>query len=445
MTRIDASSATQGAGSAAHQPRWGLVMTAAIAVTLLGWAGWLEWGHGRSSIAAPTPHDLPPKAPPSTQAAERGALLARAGNCAGCHTQAGGAAYAGGRGIPTPFGTVFAGNLTPDEATGLGRWSANDFWQALHHGRSRDGRLLYPAFPYTNTTLVNRADADDLWAYLRRLPPVRQANRAHQLEFPINTQAALAVWRALYFTPAAYVPDPLRSKPWNRGAYLVRGLGHCNACHAPRNALGAAGDSPELRGGTNPQLGWHAPNLAPLASEDRSAWQRRTLGLLRTGRNEHTIASGPMAEVVFNSLQHLPTDDLAAMATFLSELPPRTAPGAPPAITQEADAATMRNGAALYDEHCALCHGKAGMGEAGAYPALAGNPAVLADPPTNAMRLIIEGGFPADTPGHPKPYGMPPFGPILSGEQIAAVLTYIRNAWGQRAPPVSALEVKRAR
>src|SRR5262249_17737173 len=159
----------------------------------------------------------------------RGAYLAKAGDCAACHTERGGAPYSGARGIDTPFGTVYAPNITPDMETGIGNWSAADFWRAMHNGRSKDGRLLYPAFPYADFTLVTREDSDALYAYLRSVPAVRQPNKPHALRFPYDQQVSLAVWRALYFRPAVYAPDPGKSQDWNRGAYLVRGLGHCAA------------------------------------------------------------------------------------------------------------------------------------------------------------------------------------------------------------------------
>ena len=178
-------------------------------------------------------------APATPEQVARGAYLARAGNCMACHTARGGEAYAGGRSIDTPFGTIVAGNLTPDPETGLGRWSTEAFRRALHEGRSRDGHLLYPAFPYTHTTLLSDADVDALYAHLRQLAPVQQSQPAHELRFPYNTQSALALWQLLQFQPQRFAPDAARSAEWNRGAYLVNGLGHCAACHSPRNQFGA--------------------------------------------------------------------------------------------------------------------------------------------------------------------------------------------------------------
>ncbi|MFG5410509.1 c-type cytochrome [Piscinibacter sakaiensis] len=213
----------------------------------------------------------------------RGAYLARAGNCGGCHSAPGGAEMAGGRGIDTPFGTVYAGNLTPDPETGLGGWSAEDFWRALHHGRSRDGRLLVPVFPYPEYTRVRRADADDLYAYLRSLPAVRQSAPAHTLRFPFDTPLALAAWRLLYFTPGEQADDPARDAAWNRGRYLVRGLGHCGACHTPRNALGGPRDADEFGGGPIPMQRWIAPSLASAAEAGRRLVRRRGGGAAADG------------------------------------------------------------------------------------------------------------------------------------------------------------------
>ena len=184
---------------------------------------------------------------PTPALVAQGEYLTRLGNCMACHTVQGGAPFAGGRGIETPFGVVYSSNLTPDKATGLGAWTSAEFWRAMHNGRGKDGRLLYPAFPYTSYTHVTREDSDAIFAYLQSLPPVAQANKAHALRFPYSTQAALGVWRALFFTPAdaaqpappapqalatAQVPD------YQRGAYLVNGLGHCAACHTPPQQLG---------------------------------------------------------------------------------------------------------------------------------------------------------------------------------------------------------------
>lgn len=379
----------------------------------------------------------------------RGAYLASAGNCQACHSARGGAPYAGGRAIETPFGTVFSSNLTPDAEHGLGRWSAPQFWRAMHHGRSADGRLLTPAFPYDNTTLVSRADSDALYAYLRSLAPVAQAVRPHELRFPFNTQVALAVWRALYFEPREFQADASQSADWNRGAYLVQGLGHCNACHASRNALGATHGPLDLGGGLIPVHNWYAPSLADGREAGVADWDRAEIvALLKTGAVSRAsglvTASGPMGEVVLRSTQHLSDADLGAMATYLQTLGAR-ADASQTAAPEARQAKPHARGEKLYVDHCAACHGDRGEGVPGAYAPLAGNRAVTMGVPANLVRIVLEGGFAPDTPGHPRPFGMPPFGQTLDNEELAALLTHVRTSWGNQSSAVSALQVNRYR
>ena len=372
----------------------------------------------------------------------RGAYLARAGDCIACHTARGGVAYAGGRALDTPFGRFYGPNLTPDQDTGIGAWSADDFWNALHNGVGKDDRLLYPAFPYTNYTKVTRADADALFAYFRSLPPQRQPNRPHELSFPYNQQALLAGWRLLYFRPGEFAAQPARGATWNRGAYLVEGLGHCSACHSTRNRLGAANDA--LAGGMIPTLGWYAPSLTAGAEAGLGDWdEAHIVALLGTGISPRGSATGPMAEVVARSLQHLTPDDLGAMAGYLKSLP--AAPVAPQPAQPPAGEQVLADGGRIYAAQCAACHGDDGRGKLPAYPPLAGNRAVTMTPAVNAIRMIVNGGFPPGTRGNPRPYGMPPFGHELDDAQVAAVLSWIRVSWGNAGAPVSALEVNRYR
>jgi len=370
----------------------------------------------------------------------RGAYLARAGNCAACHTAQGGEPYAGGRPIETPFGTVYASNLTPDRANGIGNWTAFDFWRAMHEGRAPDGRLLYPAFPYTSFTLVSQDDADALFAFLRSLPPVAQANRAHAMRWPYDSQLALAAWRTLYFRPAAFQGDPAQDSQWNRGAYLVQGLGHCNACHTARNLLGAIDDRLALAGGTMPMNNWYAPSLLQPAEAGLGQWEVADIvRLLGTGRAGNASVIGPMADVVFHGTQYLTQADLTAMATYLKSLPQDAStpdPGSPTA---------SRQGAQIYDDNCAQCHGKNGEGVAGAYPALAGNRAVLMRNTTNLVQVVLHGGFAPATQGNPRPFGMPPYKLALDDRAVAAVLTHVRASWGNSAGAVSEFDVGRYR
>jgi len=377
------------------------------------------------------------------QQVERGRYLALAGNCAGCHTTRGGAAYAGGLGIDTPFGTVYAGNLTPDERTGIGSWSAAQFWRALHNGRSKNGRLLYPAFPYPSFTQVTRADSDALYAWLRTVPAADAPNTPHKLRFPYDTQAALAVWRALSFTPGTFVADAAKPAEWNRGAYLVNGLGHCIACHGPRNALGATEGERGLSGGSVPVERWYAPSLTSKREASVAGWDKQhVVDLLKTGTSPRASVMGPMADVVYRSTQHLRDDDLGAIAVYLQQLPDST-PAPSSTAPQRRDAGVMARGARIYDQRCAYCHGDAGQGQAGAYPPLAGSRAVNMETPVNLIQAVRRGGFLPATAGNPRPYGMPPFGHLLDDEEIAAVLTYVRGAWGNDAAPVMLRETMR--
>ena len=420
--------------------RWTLASAAVLLLAAFATVAWQLKMPGANDKAFPANAavtDLP-------ALAARGAYLARAGNCMACHTARGGLPYVGGRSINTPFGAVFSSNLTPDPQTGIGRWSASDFWRALHHGQSRDGRLLYPAFPYTNYTEVSRADSDALHAFLMQLPPVVQPASAHTLRWPFNTQAALALWRALYFRPASYQPDTQQSAEWNRGAYLVRGLGHCSACHSARNALGANSTPLDLAGGLIPMQNWYAPSLTSALEAGVADWsQQDIVTLLKTGVSARGSVLGPMAEVVLHSTQHLSDADLGAMAQFLKQLTPtptlvlQAAPTAP--------AAVRTLGAGLYEKHCAQCHGGNGQGVPGAYPPLAGNRAVTMPQIANLVQIVLNGGYAPATAGNPRPFGMPPFVLEFSDSDMAAVLTHIRQSWGNEASLVTTLEVNRMR
>ncbi|HEY5928742.1 MAG TPA: c-type cytochrome [Burkholderiales bacterium] len=390
-----------------------------------------------SRVADRTPFEATP------QLVEHGAYLARAGNCAACHTDRGGAAFAGGNGISTPFGTVYTSNITPDPATGIGSWSASEFWRAMHHGRSADGRLLYPAFPYTEYTHITRQDSDALYAYLMSQTPVQQPNKPHALRFPYSSQAALAVWRTLFFTPGEFQADSGKSAEWNRGAYLVRGLGHCQACHAPRNALGATQDGQELSGGSIPMQNWYAPSLASPQEAGVQNWSTAEIvALLKNGVSPRDAAMGPMAEVVFGSTQHLNERDLQAMAVYLRDLP--ALPPAP-ATHGPVDSEALALGQRLYKNQCASCHGESGEGRGEAYPALAGHRTATMSSPSNLVRVILTGGFPPTTAGNPRPYGMPPFGQSMSDAEVAAVASFVRTSWGNSAGPVAPLDVQRVR
>lgn len=416
-----------------------LKFTAAFVLLLVAVLGWMSWPTAPIAVApsATTPADV--------GTIERGRYLALQGNCQGCHTVRGGAPFAGGRAVGTPFGTVFGSNLTPS-ATGLGQWTADDFWRALHHGQSRDGRWLNPVFPFNNTTQIDRADSDAMFAYLRSLPPSDAAVPAHDLRWPYNTQGALKVWRALYFVEGdatASARDASAVDEVRRGAYLVNGLGHCSACHVTRNALSGNADMLGLAGGLIPLQNWYAPSLLDPAEAGVQEWSlEEIVALFRDGRTPGASVSGPMADVVQHSTQHWKPEDLRAMATYLRQLP--KVPIATPSTVKAPDDRALRVGSERYEQHCAQCHGKQGEGVA-VYPALAGNRAVLMASPANALQTVLNGGFGPSTAAHPRPFGMPPFVLELSEQDIADVLTYVRTQWGNQAAPVTALDVRQLR
>lgn len=372
---------------------------------------------------------------------ERGRYLALAGDCASCHTTRSGAAFAGGHVVATPFGAIPAPNLTPDRDTGLGAWSADDFYRAMHSGKGHDGTSLYPAFPFTSYTKVTRADTDALFAWLQTLPPVKTVKLPADLRWPYRMRSLMTPWRMMYFTEGEYVADAKQSAAWNRGAYLVQGLGHCNECHARRNTFGAAVQEPFLAGGIVPVQNWYAPDLSMGAKGGLAGWTEADLvALLKTGRSPKGTALGPMASVVVQSTQHLTDADLSAIAVYLKSLPERE-----PAALREsaADAREMAStGKKVYFEQCAGCHAEDGRGKGNAYPPLDGNVSVTEPTGINAIRIVLTGGFAPATAGNARPYSMPPFSQRLNDDDAAAVVTYIRQAWSNKAPSVSAGDIR---
>jgi mono/diheme cytochrome c family protein len=375
----------------------------------------------------------------------RGEYLARAGDCVACHTAAGGALFAGGRAMPTPFGSLFTSNITPDDETGIGRWTPDDFYRMLHTGRSRDGALLYPAMPFANYTKVTRADSDAMYAYLMSVPPVRQPNRPHELRFPFNQRDLLVGWRTLYFREGEYQPDPKQSAEWNRGAYLVQGLGHCSMCHTAVSALGGSRESEAFSGGMIPNQNWYAPSLTSNREAGLGEWSLDEIrDLLQAGVSHRGAVYGPMAEVTYNSLQFMSDEDVRAMAVYLKSLPPK-GEKRPEPQAQLVAPGTMEAGRKLYGTWCAMCHGDDGKGNAPAFPPLAANPSIEMASPVNPIRMVLNGSYAPATRKNPRPYGMPPFAQVLNDEEIAAVVTYVRVAWGNGGTPVSAAQANALR
>lgn len=370
----------------------------------------------------------------------KGEYLAQAGDCIACHTDPGRALFAGGRAMATPFGTIYSSNITPDPTTGIGKWSADDFYKTMHEGRFPDGGLIYPVMPYASYTKVTRADSDAIFAYLRSVPAVNQPDKPNDLRFPYDNRQLILGWRTLYFNDGGYEPDATKSAEWNRGAYLVGGLGHCAMCHSPINALGGTPESKAFQGGLIPMQNWYAPSLTSNKEAGLGEWSiDEIVGLLRTGVSQRGAVYGPMAEVTFNSLQYLSDADVRAMAVYLKGL----AEGGPPtagesSIPAPESSLLMSLGETVYQAQCATCHGSDGRGMPPHYPPLARNPSIQMESAVNPIRMVLNGGFPPGTTGNPQPYGMPPFAQILSDNEVAAVVTYIRAAWGNRGTAVSA-------
>ena len=395
---------------------------------------------------------------------DQGRYLATAGDCISCHTRAGGPAFSGGRALNTPFGVIYSANITPDAATGIGTWSEQQFERALRSGVAADGTHLYPAFPYTAYTKISDQDVHAIYVYLRTLKPVSYSPPQNKMSFPFSLRALLAGWKAMFFDAGRYTPDSSRSDEWNRGAYLTQGLGHCGACHTPRNVFGAERGSQAFTGADylddiNDEVvdgrvtpmdeitvrTWSSANLTQ-APSGLGAWSVEAIAqYLKTGHSARAAAFGPMSEVVANSTSHLTDRDIHAIAVYLKSLAPATqgAPG-------KASAQTLRAGAIVYTTRCADCHLPSGLGvprgpEADASktaPPLAGSAALQAPNPATLINVILYGAHEAVlTDGSwPKMSGFE-LSVGLDDEQIAALCTYLRSSWGNQAGAVDAAAV----
>ena len=396
-----------------------------------------------SATAAPVSPALPATLSPST-AVERGRYLANAGNCLSCHTRAGGARMAGGVAFETPFGTVYSTNITPDRDTGIGQWTVTDLRRAMHEGVDRDGSSLIPAFPYTSFTKVSDADVADIYAYLRTVPAVRYSPPDNGLL--LRMRWGVTLWKKMYFTPGRYVPDRAKSPEWNRGAYLVEGLGHCSACHTPRNKLMAERTVAAYEGGViNDRIApgkvgkWFAVNLNS-AKHGLGSWSVTDIEkYLRTGVSARAGTFGPMNEVIVNSTKLLTPEDLHAMAVYVKSLPGPAYAGA--RVSRE----QVASGASLYKERCQKCHGESGRGGFFMGPPLAGSAVTQGEDPASLINIIVHG------PSVPKDVkfgaweSMPAYADVLDDAEVAAVSNFVRGSWGNEAGPVSSAEVRDAR
>jgi mono/diheme cytochrome c family protein len=373
-------------------------------------------------------------------AIKRGEYVMRLGDCAACHTRGQGD-FAGGYEIETPFGTLVSSNITPDRETGIGNMTERDFFNALRQGVGQHG-LLYPAMPYTAFSRFTDQDLHDLWAYMSGLPPVR--NRIDEnggMRFPYNIRLAMAGWNMLFFDNKGFTPDPLQSEEWNRGRYIVEGGGHCGVCHTPRNVLGAERGGAALHG--SELTGWYAPDITTNPHLGIGAASvANVIDYLKTGSDGVAVAAGPMAEVVEHSTQYFTDADLKAVAIYLKSMPPSPAEPRQPMPMQ---AARREDAALSYEVNCSACHGLQGEGIKGMVPAFAENHGLLADSATNLIHAMLMGARAPYTHDRQTAAGMPSFAWKFSDEQIAEVLNYVRNSWGNGALEVKAEDVARLR
>jgi mono/diheme cytochrome c family protein len=376
----------------------------------------------------------------------QGRYLVAAGNCAGCHTAPDGRNLAGGVALETPFGIIYSSNITPDPETGIGRWTLDDFIRAMRQGIAADGMRLYPAFPYPSFTLISDGDLKLIWNYLRSQPPVHTAPRANALSFPFNLRVLMAAWNALYLKLGPYVPDPAKSAQWNRGAYLVQGLGHCGACHTPHNALGAEMSRQLLAGGVyrdrvsaNVTRNWSTPNITG-ARSGLASWTVDDLArYLNTGHSARAGSFGPMNGVITNSTAQLHDDDIRAIAVYLKDRAPEGA------AAGGADAAAVSAGQTVYSLRCATCHLPDGRGDTSTGPPLAGSAIVQAPDPAALINVTLYGAeIPLPAPADAWK-NMEGFAANLTDDDVAALATYLRASWGNSGEAVTSDQVARQR
>ncbi len=369
---------------------------------------------------------------------ERGRYLTTAANCAGCHTDHAndGPPFGGGYALETPFGAIVSPNITFDHATGIGSWSPDDFWAALHEGVRKDGAQLYPAMPYPYFTRMPREDVDAIYDYLSTIEPVT-AEIVPEADLPavLRIRAAVRGWNLLHFDQGVFTPDPDRSPEWNRGAYLVQGPLHCGGCHTGKNLLGGDQANEYLRGGMLEN--WHAPSIRGGANGGIAHWSAgEIVTFLKAGRNRHTGAMSRMGEVVALSTQHLTDDDLVAIATYLLSLDDEER-----APAEGASEPRTAAGAAIYFDNCAACHKTDGSGVPHMFAVLDGSNKLNADDPTTVIRIILEGAQARPTAARPTPFSMPAYHWKLDDDEIADLVSYLRSAWSNRAGPVSSADV----
>jgi alcohol dehydrogenase (quinone), cytochrome c subunit len=382
----------------------------------------------------------------------KGEYLAHAADCVACHSAPGGAAYAGGRGMGSPLGTIFTTNITPDAETGIGGYSLDEFGQALRRGIAKDRHHLYPSMPYPSYAKIADADIAALYVFfMKSVKPVRQPNRPPAISWPLNMRWPLAIWNMLFIDKQQYRSAAGRDSQWNRGAYLTQGLGHCGACHTPRGWLfqeKALSDSKSAYLSGAPLDNWSAPDLAGDLAFGLGRWSEADLTqFLKSGHNSSGTAFGSMIDAINYSTQYLTDGDNAAIAHYLKSLPPahpRAQPGwtYDPAVAEALDASRFdAPGSLTYLQSCAGCHQRSGNGQSPFIPALAGNPAVLDPDPISLINISLNGSSPVVVNGMPDAYRMISFRDSLNDRQVADVVNFIRSSWGNNAAAVTAKKV----
>jgi alcohol dehydrogenase (quinone), cytochrome c subunit len=379
-----------------------------------------------------------------------GEYLARAADCVACHSIPGGKAFAGGLKMGTPLGAVYSTNITPDSETGIGSYTLADFERAVRQGIAKDGRHLYPAMPYPSYSKLSDADVAALYRFfMKQVPPVHQVNLKSEIPVLLSFRWPLAIWNYFFAPSGSYVAKPGHDAAWNRGAYLVQGPGHCGACHTPRGIgiqeKSLDDSSPNYLAGAELDA-WYAPSLRGDMRTGLGTWAKEDIvEFLREGHNRIGTAFGSMTEAVNNSTSYLSDSDINAIATYLKSLP-ATSPQHPVAYNNATTAAlrdrpTTQPGGAVYTGACASCHGFDAKGFTPYMPALVGNPVVLDHDPSSLINLMLNGSIPLVAKGTPDAYRMPQFRQQLSDQEVADVITFIRNGWGNGATAVTAAQV----
>jgi mono/diheme cytochrome c family protein len=424
----------------------GLVLAVALVLLLSGVGRRnpvLERSASISITSAMTPREMLSHSIPDTTAnawqLRRGQYLVAVGDCVSCHLSKGGQPLAGGLGLQTPFGVIYSSNITSDEQTGIGSWTADQFYRAMRGGIGLHGENLYPAFPYPSFRLITREDSDAIFAFLKSTPAVSYTPPANGLHFPLSIRASVNGWNLLYLKDGEFKTESTQSSDWNRGAYLVNGLGHCGSCHTPKNSLGADQGDRFLEGGL--VEGWLAPDLTSNTRTGLGRWStEQIVEYLQTGRNAYAAAGAQMGEVITYSTSLMAPEDLHAVALYLKSLP-----SSKPVAVEPASASSLRRGAAIYSDACTACHLENGVGQPHLFPPLGDNSMVQQQDPTGLIHAILGGTHLGVSPSRTTPTSMPSFAWKLSDAEIADVATYLRNSWGNQGSSVMTDQVRELR